>query len=1231
MRFSAHAQWFHRAFTAAAMLLACAAAALGQDTRGMIFGTVIDPSSSAVADAKVVVTNAETNVAQSYRTNNTGYYEASLLITGKYRVTVEAAGFKKAARGLIDLPTGARLQVNFKLELGDVAESVTVTAEPPLLDTTALSSGAVLDNRSVLDLPNPAFAVPAMAMLTPGVNSAFSMADETFKLHSQGAPSGYSTAGGVGGNEWTIDGTPNNGNSRKIAYNPVPELVQELKVETSAFDASIGHSTGVQLSMSTKSGTNSLHGALREAHRQNRWQGMRFFEKQAYYQKIAQAEAAGDQPLADKLRATPGLASGRVNSYAAAVGGPVILPRIYSGKDKLFFFFGFAGFRNDSSEFQQATLPTMANRQGDFSQLLKVNSGLYQLYDPLTVRADPARPGHYVRDPIPGNILSPSRIVNPTYKFYQNTLPVPNTEPTDPRLEPSRNFSVSAPNYESYKSYANRADYHPSGSMRFFGRWSWNDWTCTNSNWHYFGGYQDLGAQCQNRTNLGVSADWVYTLSPSTILDVAVAGNDFRNTSLPTGFNGQYNVYKPSQVGLPSYLDAKAGDDAVLALMSWSGYSNVSLTAPSVQHYRTLSGKADFSHIRGVHSIRAGVDVRNQFFTSVKPGNTSGSYSFTNTWTQRTDDGNTPAGSFGHSWAAFMMGLPASVTIPANDSAAMANPYYGWYVQDNWRVTRKLSLALGLRMEYELGPTERYNRMIGYMDLSASLPISEAAQAAYAGKPVSELPASQFKVAGGSLYPGAGNVPARLWESQLMWLPRAAAAYQPGPNTVLRAGYGIFYDTLNVLNEGSSVDQSFYSRTTSSTVSNDFGVNWLLGNPAAGVSPMSDPFPVRADGTRYDSPLRDSLGLMAKVGRGWTYSPFERRHARQQRWRAGIQRQLGSSTVLDVAYAGSYSDNVAVSKTLSVLAGEYWATGLVRNAALASNLSANVANPFYIGNFAGLQATNPLLYNDMRTNSFFGASTIAKNKLLRPYPHMNGLSEYLPLGEVKTHSLEVSLQRRFSKGLSLNLGYSRLSNQVADFFYNEYDAGPSWRESNVGRPQRLTGSGIYELPFGSRRAFATSGLLRHLFGGFQVSLLYEYQPGQLVNWGNLFYYGDLDQINTGTRTLSRWFNTDNFERTASKGPASYHQRVFPTRLDGVRWDSLNNWSGAVQREFRIKERAAMQFRVDLMNLQNRSQFTGPNVDPYSTDFGKITAEPDLAGGEGGASKRWVQIMLRITF
>jgi hypothetical protein len=1178
-----------------------AALAYSQETRSMIFGKVVDSQNAAIAGAEIVVTNIDTNTLSRLRSNETGYYEANLLLPGHYQVMAELQGFKKSIRNGIVLSIGTRAEIDLTLSVGETAESVSVTAEIPLIETSNISAGRVMDNRNVMDLPTFNNSPLMLIKLVPGIQAS---ANRRYNgVNAIGGTGEAHNAGNVGGNDWYIDGVPNMGNGYGAAYLPYSTTIQEFKVESTNFDSSIGHTSGTTISIMTKAGANSIHGALTEQHWQQRWNGTRFFVKQQYYRNIAAAEAAGNKTMADQLRKSPLQPSGHSNNYAGTVGGPIVIPKIVNGRNKLFFFFSYDGFedkKTTESTFNH-TVPTLANRRGDFSDLLAIGPR-YQLYDPLTVRPDPARPGHFVRDPIVGNVIPPSRIINPANATYSKFYPNPNNSPALATQEPLNNYlGVAEPYNWSYAAFANRFDYQHSEKHRFFGRWQWLKYREDRQDWT-FETARGLQTNGVNRNNRGLTLNWVYTPTSSTVFDIGGGVNHFREGNILTSVA---TAFKPSDVGLPAYLDQKAGENHALPIMAVAGYDTLGQPVPAWTNFELFSGKVNATHIRGAHTFTGGVELRDHRRLGGDPGRVNGSFEFSNIYTRREEDGQTAAATLGHSYAAFLMGLPATATVETNANYALRNPYMGWFGQDSWRVNSRLTLNIGLRMEYEWGRAERYDRAIGWFDENAKLPITDAAQAAYARNPVPELAPSAFSVKGGSVYPGVNGVSSSLQIGEFMLLPRIGAAYQINSRTVLRSGYGIYFDTLNAQNQG--IDQTGFSRSTVNPITNDFGMTWLSGNPGAGISPLTNPFPVRADGTRFDSPVGAAQGLLAKAGSGFTYFGEEVPRARQQRWRVDVQRQLGTNMVVTVGYAGTYADQVRAARKLDILPAEFWNTTQVRNNALASNLNANVTNPFALQNFASLQTSDPVLYQAMASRGFFTSPTIQKNRLLRPFSQMNALMDAASAdGAVRTHSLEASFQRRFASGFTFNANYTALYERDGNFYFNEFDAEPSWRQSNAGVPRRFAATGIYEFPFGKGRAFAQSGIASKLFGGWQVAAAYEWQPGPLLDWGNLFYTGDLANINTGTRTLERWFNTDGFERDAQKNPAAYQARVFPTRVDGVRGDGLNRLDTNIQREFRVRERIALQFRMDALNVANHSQFENPNVDPTSTNFGRIT-------------------------
>jgi hypothetical protein len=1196
--------------------MVCAAPA--QDIRGSISGTVSDPQGTNVVGAVVVVTNTDTRVSTTLTTNSSGFYEAPLLLPGPYQVTVKARGFKEAVRPNVVLAMTGQLKIDVQLEVGSITESITISSESPMLDTSTVTTGKALSTREIMDLPIMTNDIVLLARVAPGV---VNQGTTQYLTQGQvGGSSSFYSPLNLGQNEWSIDGAPNLG-SGGIAFTPFTDQIAEYKIETTSFDAAVGHSIGLNIAFSTKSGTNNLHGSATEQYWNTRWNAASFFVKQKYFQNIDAANAAGNSALASQLRSQPMQPGGHANDYGFTLGGPVYLPKLLNGRNKLFWFFSYSGNRTRqparTSELN-STVPTMAERQGNFADLLAINAK-YQIYDPLSVAADPARPGHYIRTPIPGNIIPQNRISDPTvFNWYTSHLPAPNNNPANPLTEPFNNFlALGQADNVNYSGLASREDWAPSLKHRFSFSWNWSHFIENAQDWTYASspGMQDWD---NIRTARGGIVNWTYTQSSATVISASASANQWLNVQETLGAR----KYKPSDIGFPAYLDARcqALGGCAVPLVTLNGFTSA-YGGSSLVIGRTLSPdvrqrsqglKANVLHVRGAHSISAGIDFRQAYATNTGgAGNSMGSFTFNSQYMQKNDDGFTPAGSLGLSYAAFMLGIPSSMSSDNNASYALMNPYYGWYGQDTWRVTRNLTVTFGLRLEYEQAPTERYNRALTYLDPTAQLPIAAAAQAAYAANPVPELAAGAFTVQGGSVYAGANGAPRHAWQNEVMWLPRLSAAWQFSPRMILRGGYGVYYDSINVQNV--TLSQSGFSRTTSTNLTNDYGVTWLAGNPGAGISPLADPFPVRADGTRFDAPLGSSLGAMYLAGQGYSYSPSNRRHPREQQWRVGLQRELTPNMSVEVYYWGEWGNHLAVSQKLDPLPAPYWNTTMARNNAIASNMTQNVANPFNIANFASLKATNPALYQQMSTLGFFTSPTIQKNQLLRAYPQFTSLATSQYYGTAKNNSFQVTFQRRLSKGLHLTANYTYSNAAAYTTIINEYDPMPrQWTPTNIPLPNRVNVTGIYELPFGPRRTFVKSGILSHVIGNWQVALTYDFQQGPFLSWSNDFYYGDLNTIGRtlaqGTKTFNQWFNTSApFERNSANGPAAYQARVFPVDITSVRADGLNQWNANLRRDFRLREGMIFEVRMDALNLLNRSQFAAPDNNPFNTTFGVVSS------------------------
>ena len=644
-------------------------------------------------------------------------------------------------------------------------------------------------------------------------------------------------------------------------------------------------------------------------------------------------------------------------------------------------------------------------------------------------------------------------------------------------------------------------------------------------------------------------------------------------------------------------------------------------------HYQ---GQLNLTQVRGSHTLRAGTDFRRHERFRNFPGNASGNFIFDNTYTRKADDTTeAPAANLGLPWAAFMLGIPTRVEAEMTASSLISNHWVGTFFQDTWRVSENVTLNFGLRHEYETGLREKNDQMLVGFDPNADVAIAQLAEAAYARNPIPQLAPSAFDVHGGTVYAGDPGQTGLSWGGQSMWMPRVSGSWTINERTVLKAGYGMYYDVLSATNF--TPNQTGYSATTANVASVDFGQTWLLGNPKAGISPMLNPFPVRATGTRFDEAIGSSLGVNTALGTRFQAQNPNRVHPRVQRWRASVQREISRNMAVEIAYNGSRGDRLDRTIRQDYLPEEYWNGSNVRDLTQQNLLNANVTNPFLISNFESLRTSNPALYNQMAGNSFFTSPTIQRNRLLRPFPHMSsgdGLDfQTLPLGENRAHSLEVSFNRRFANGFTTNVNYTA-TKFTENRTVEEYDREPTiFNTSQEARPHRLTADFIAELPFGAAKPFLNDGgVLAAILSGWQVGGTYEWQPGALLDWpGNIFFYGDLDDIKLDNPTTDRWFNTDaGFEKDPAKVPASFQKRAFPFRIDGVRAPGLKHLNMNVGRTVRLPGNKTLQLRVDALNVLNNETYANPNLNPTSTQFGQITAN-------NGTYMRFVTFVTKFTF
>ncbi|MCU1239065.1 MAG: hypothetical protein JWP63_7032, partial [Candidatus Solibacter sp.] len=746
-----------------------------QEFRSSLTGRVSDPSGLGVPNAKIVITKTDTNSRSQTVSAPDGSFSVPALVPGPYSVAVEAAGFKKYTHTGIEIGANQRIAEDVSLQVGSSAESITVSADAPLINTMTASAGQVITTREVESLPMNGNTPLALA------RNALGVIPKQKHLLNEVKP--YDTASAVdialggansGSNEYLLDGVPNMSSaSRQGAFSPSMEAVDEVKVELYQADAAYGDTLGGTVNITTKSGTNTYHGALYEFNKTSALAANQFFLNSAGQQ----------QPVT------------RSNQYGFAVGGPVRVPKLFNGKDRLFFFLAYEGYKDSSPGVFTGAVPTAAERTGDFSALLQLGSS-YQLYDPNSATLSG---GKITRTPLSGNII-PSARINPVSKAYLQYFPLPN-QPGKPDGE--NNYVVPNPNVNNFASWVGRTDASLGSRNKLF--FSMHESSYTGASADIF---QNLGTgQFSGLDIWGGLIDDVHMFSPTLVMDTRFGVTRSYSASFikSAGFD-------PTSLGFPGYMSTFSQRLAMPRIaFSDSNYAGLSTSPGNVAPFVSYQWFTSLTKTMGKHSLKAGVDFRRYDANSLNPGFSAGTFTFGNNWV--TAGTGAAAQPFGSSMASFMMGLPTGGQYDVNTAFSYRSYLFGYFLQDDWRVTPNLTLNVGIRFEHETPITERYNHIVNGFDPKAANAVSAAAAAAYAKSPIPQLPNSAFSATGGVTFASSGkrsgySLPA-VFPS-----PRLGISYAPDflhHKTVFRGGFGIFNNSIGAFLTGPTTG---FSQTT---------------------------------------------------------------------------------------------------------------------------------------------------------------------------------------------------------------------------------------------------------------------------------------------------------------------------------------------------------------------------------------------------------------------------------
>ncbi len=1148
-----------------ASCLLLAGVLFGQDPRGFIRGTLTDSSGAAIPGARVRATANDTGVAASAQTNEAGLYNLPYLIPGLYKITVEQTGFKSYSRANVEVRVSETTELPIQLEVGQVAETVEVKDTTPVLETASASLGLVMDQRRINDLPQRGGNPLELTLLAPGVANTTNL-----RLRKSMAPEATSdfAADGAGryNNEFQIDGISNTAADRgrgyaRVAYAPPASAVREFKMQTSAYDASVGHTMGSVVNVSTASGTSQLHGEAHWFLRHSALDAPNFFNNKNNTPRPVYQD----------------------NRYGLSLGGPVSLPKLYDGGKRSFFFFTYEGNQfGVPTQFSRA-VPTASQRSGDFSALLPLTNANYAIYDPRSTVA--AANGRFNRTPLAGNLIPASRLDTLGVNLSR-LYPLPNS-PSTATADGRNNYFSNPKAIQKTYSTLLRLDHAVNENHRLFLRLHYDFWK-ENKNHDFL---DEVNGIHQNRPNRGVALDDVMVLSPTTVLNLRYGFTSTKWWQYRTSRGMDYAALGFS----PQLIALTEKGQAPLPRITPGAYSQLSWwedPGDGVNSSLTHSATANATKMWGSHSLRFGPEWRvYRSFNNRRPIGVAPDYTFGTTFTRGPAD-NSPAAPIGQDLASMLLGVPdGSMQIAA--SSALQNQFLGLYLQDDWKVSRRLTLNLGFRYELETPINERYNRLQAGFDSTAPSPVDAAARANYArGTPIAELPADQFRALGGLTWVSANERSPFLGEKNNV-MPRIGFAYELTKKTVLRGGYGIFFNTLGV--NTILPLQTGFTQPTPIQASLDSGLTYR--------ATTGNPFP-----TGLLAPQGAAGGLASNLGQALStyYRPNLQGYA--QRWSFGIQQVLPAQLAVDVSYVANRGTRLDVEREINATPNQYLSTLSTRDDARINYLSQQFPNPF--------RGTNPI----------YGAN-ISRANLLRPYPQFGGITLELPVGYSWYHSLQVRAERRFQNGFTFQAAYTFSKLMEAIEYLNPADSLPYESISSFNRPHRLASSGIWEVPLGRGRRFGSS-LSRpadYVIGGWQIGAIVALQSGGPMGFGNAIFNGDVRNIALpgAQRDVDRWFNIDaGFNRNANQALAS-NVRAFPLRFSGVSSPGQKSWDFSLVKNFPIREALKVQFRADAYNAWNHTNFNAPNTTPANTAFGRIT-------GTAGDSRNW-QLSLRVVF
>jgi hypothetical protein len=1190
--------------------------ATAQEFRGTITGQVTDPNAAVIPNATVVIKNVETNITTTITTNENGAFVAPLLIPGKYSVAVTGAGFKKSFRDQVNLNVGDRLSLDFQLEVGTESQQVNIVADNELIEKGSVTTGTVVTGKQIEELPLSEGAAYNLALQAPGV--AYTGNPLFTGPTSNGNLAAFRT-NGVGGNQITLDGSPNLGFDGAVAYTPPSDAVSQFKIQTSSFDAQNGFTAGSTVNVAVKNGTNKFHGAASYFDRSTPFTANNFYSN----------KAGVERPSRHYYR------------YGGQVNGPII-------KDRTFFMASYEKQYNRVPAPALFSVPTAKMRIGDFSELLSATPGQSILiYDPATAfrgttACVPATTGTTIvcRTPFAGNIIPAGRINTAAMNFLK-MYPLPNLPGT------TNNFFSNNTNIIPYSTFLTRIDHNINDSQRIFGKFFWSQHF--DDKFNFLETPDAFTRGLEYRTNKGGSVGYTATLASNLVFDL----------------RGNYNTFVQERVPSNPKSAADLGFTGIAAItnstmVSRFNFTNYDTFGPQRSDYNEgltrgfneFSLQPSFTHIYGDHTFRYGYDYRRLGETRTTNGNNAGNFTTTGTFTTQASSGSlittnssiNGAGAVGRDLASYLLGNITSGTLDKGVSYDVHSNYQGWFIQDDWRISPKLTLNLGLRYELEPGVREKHGHFVTGYNTTVASPLRAGALANYNANVPAGIPVTAFQnLSGGLTFADSRRDPQQKSDVNNIQ-PRIGASYALNSKTVLRGGFGIFTAPFQLSGITAPLVQTGFTPSTTFLASNDNGLTFLgtLNNPfPGGLNPAT------GASLGLVTSVGATLGTVGGTGPTAAVLPDARRkNGNSARAIFGIQRELPGQIGFEATLIYSHGYDLPVLRQLNYVPTQYLnnLTGVTDFAAISTAIS--TASTF-------LTATVPNPFRGLvPTNATWNANTLARFRLITANPHFQDLVTTEYDGTSDYASLQLQAVKRYSRGLSLNATYTFAYDHEKVRRLNPQDADLSDSISTNSRPHRFTFSGIYELPFGKNRSYGSgwNGWVDGIFGGWQVQAIFERQSGEPLVLPNVYYNGDPTKLKNmlgqsddqGRRygvDIPAFDTAGFFLRNPTTGAltvpafgnnyATANQNVLrymPYVLNNFRNQYFQKFDAGLTKNFHIREGMRLQVRVEGINVMNWVNFTGMNLSPSTgatSTFGFVNAQRNLP--------RDVQLGARFTF